>query len=256
VLNQLRAYDPLFGAFLQSDPEDQSARLLPEGYLLARGDYVGHTDPSGAKSKLLDEFKGLIPRGWELRFDASCAGSEQALRTAINEAIAAIDKCDLAGCGAAGFAPSLRKQWIFALLTGDNYCVKRGGETTVPVQVNPMKSDKDGNLIDAHGQTFNAATYMDPPPGSTKGKTLGERITVYGTSSKCLKETVAHEAMHGVLKTLPGSIAKPYDPIDDGWEDTGKLYYGRQGDWAWNENRPSTEHTTMSQFLSCVSCKK
>ncbi|HEU4730495.1 MAG TPA: hypothetical protein VFT22_21500 [Kofleriaceae bacterium] len=220
VINQLRAYDPFPGSFLQPDPADQSPRLLPEGYLFARGEYLAHSDESGEKSNIREQYNRLIPPGWELRFDASCADRKQELLAAINEAITEIDRCPLEKCDAAGFAPNLKKQWIFALLTGRNYCVKPNGSVQTPIYQAPTRANKKGDvLVSLKSEAF-ALMRMDP------GTTLGARITVFGTSSPCLKRSVAHEAMHGVMKTLPMPQVSAYDeiPLE---RHVGELYYGK-----------------------------
>jgi hypothetical protein len=257
VLNQLRAYDPLFGSFLQPDPADQSSRLLPEGYLLARGDYLGHTDSSGAKSSIRQEYSKLIWPGWELAYDISCADRVNALETAIDQAIADIDACRLDKCGAAGFAQSLRKQWIFALLTGMNYCVKPNRNVQLSTFVTPVKADADGYIKDRFGARAFAGTNM-----VYNGTPLGGRQTVFGSAAfgptaPCLTETVAHEAMHGVFMTLPLSLISPSEGEEEGWRFAKDLYYGTMGDWTWNRGGKVDEEERMKPYLlECIHCAK
>jgi len=252
VLNQLRAYDPLFGAFLQPDPADQSSRLLPEGYLLARGDYLGHVDSSGANSKIRQQYNKLIWPGWELAFDGSCAGGRVAeLQAAIDQAIADIDSCPLEKCGAAGFAPSLRKQWIFALLTGINYCISPNGELRLPRAPTTI-ANSDGFIVaDTSGTLATAQTLI-----AYGGTTLGGRRSVFTSVSPCLARSVAHEAMHGVFKTLPISLISPSEPTRDGWG-VGELYYGVVGDWTWDRDGELDEDKKMIPYLNtCIHCAR
>jgi len=248
VLNRLRAYDPLFGGFLQPDPADQSARFLPEGYLLARGDYLGHVDDSGAASKIRDAYKKLIPEGWELRLSSTCMGQEATIQAAIDQAIAESDKCHYEKCGAARFAANLKKQWIFAMLTGLIYCPHPLDYREIP-QID-ITGWMDGRVGPDRSLAMTVLYY--------KGRTLGDRITAFGAATPCLKRSLAHEAMHGVYKTLPlsmVSIAATITP--EGWDEAKELYYGKVGDWTWNEGGTLDEDDDMDKYLdTCINCGK
>ena len=91
-----------------------------------------------------------------------------------------------------------------------------------------------------------------------KGETLGSRVATLGTSSPCLKRTIAHEAMHGVYKTLPMRMINPYADIEpEGWDEGKVLYYGKVGDWTWNGGGTLNEDYDMSKYLdACFDCPK
>jgi RHS repeat-associated protein len=209
VINQFRVYDPLFGAFLQPDPADATARLSPEGYLYGRGNYVANVDPSGAQSRQRPSAPlDMIPGGWDNYIDPSCSdnlveGQIQAdlLNSVVAGILSDIEKCKSDECGKI-MNENIRRQWRFALLTGTYYCAtKKGTPVTQHGQKYLYQLDTSGKIKLSLGDSDFARTGI-----LQDGETLSDRVTVFGTALEkggCWKRLVAHEALHGVLETLP-----------------------------------------------------
>lgn len=231
ALNQLRAYDPLLGAFLQPDAADQASRLLPEGYLYGRGDPIGHVDRSGARAKRNTHgIDKLIPKGWELHYDNSCAAKQKEFEQATTDAINAVWGCPDGQCGGA-LGENVRRQWIFAMLTGTYFCPTEGHDVTATYgaqrtetwSVYPSTDKHYPGMIQYKKMPALAATLI-----VYQGNTLGGRLTAFGTNfqGSCLAQTLAHEALHGVVATIPAELAQ-LDYASDGSHDAGVLYLGR-----------------------------
>ena len=202
---RLRAYDPLLGSFLQPDPADQTGRLLPEGYLYGRGNYVERVDVSGAYSKELDELNKQIPQRWRKSFDDSCTMYSPYVYKILNDSnlvdkIAAdIDNCKHGKCGDDMFAgPNIKRQWKVALLSGRYFCAN----SNVPTDWHGAQwaVDSDGRPLSnrAHDTDDWARTI-------TPQHRLGRRQTLVGEQPKdgCWAREIAHEALHGVLESIP-----------------------------------------------------
>jgi len=192
---------------MQPDPADQTGRLLPEGYLYARGDYVGRVDVSGAYSEDLEGLRSQIPKQWQKSFGDSCTMFSRDVYTIINDSgridrIARyIDNCKNGKCGDELFAgPNLKKQWKLALLSGRYFCAN-----SIPTDWNnavwlvdpegmPLGTRSDGTI--AKGDWARTVTI--------RGR-LGRRQTLVGENSKqgCWDRELAHEALHGVIDAMP-----------------------------------------------------
>jgi len=86
-----------------------------------------------------------------------------------------------------------------------------------------------------------------------EGVVLGGRPTVLASYQPCLKNTVAHEAMHSVYKTFPLRLIPGSEPAQ-GWG-AGQLYYGSMGDWTMNKGGTVSEHDGMQPYLdTCINC--
>jgi len=66
ALNGWRSYDPLFGAFLQPDTNDQSGTSWPEQYFLALNNPVAFQDRIGNSSQLEDAVRSGLSIALEL----------------------------------------------------------------------------------------------------------------------------------------------------------------------------------------------
>ncbi|MEO7729720.1 MAG: hypothetical protein ABIY55_02025 [Kofleriaceae bacterium] len=228
ALNQLRAYDPLQGAFLQPDPADQSGRLAPEGYLYGRGDYVERVDATGAYSKDLDYLNKKIPIRSRRSFDDSCVNNSKSVyerlrdQELINQIASDIDTCKNGSCGEPKIGANIKKQWKIALLTGRYFCAystyKKGvdpGKSAVTWdgagwQVYGPKSDAYGGdkwvgmprgIRAADGEVLDNAwaRTITPEPD------LYSRQTLVGLAPRdgCWARMIAHEALHGVIDSMP-----------------------------------------------------
>lgn len=262
AVNHWRTYDPFVGAFLQPDPADRTGRLLPEGYLYGRGDYLGNVDPSGAET--LSDLKKKIPRGWALDIDSSCdyeskyrdGGNLKQKVDLLNGDMAAriikdIDDCKIGKCGDKFAGPNIKRQWKFALLTGKYYCARQGLPITTlrhTYDVNPS-----GKIVDTQdwGQ---ASSYTE------MGYVLGERVTIFGENpnAACWAQEVGHEALHGVMKTIPMSYIRKGPK-------RGKMLTGNIDGDTWTKHLRS-EHELISTSLaakpgfedgleSCIKCR-
>jgi hypothetical protein len=222
ALNRWRAYDPLFGAFLQPDGLDQTGRLLPEGYVAARANYVQTFDRDGAKGKydvpLMDPAMG---------FDSSCDGRHGEIRRAAMAAMKDIQGCQHGLCE----FPAFRKQTIYALSNGKYFCPN---ETTGDVC-----SELDGNFTTfgyvAKNDYYNLI-YQDVGTecrNIRSGRTAGAKTVIREgnrlperniaiadgmfANSCVLRWVMAHEAMHGSMGTF--SSLQPQDKAP--WEAVG-----------------------------------
>jgi RHS repeat-associated protein len=205
ALNRLRAYDPLLGSFLQPDPADQTGRLLPEGYIYGRGNYVGRVDVSGAYSEELEALNRQIPQRWRKSFDDSCKMFSPDVYKILNDSnlvdkIAAdIDNCKNGKCGDDVFAgKNIKRQWKVAMLSGRYFCAN----SNVPTDWHGAQwvVDSDGKpLSNREFDTEDWARTITPQ------QRLGRRQTLVGEQPKdgCWARMIAHEALHGVLSSIP-----------------------------------------------------
>ena len=200
AINQWRAYDALTGMYLQPDDADRIGRTDPEGYAYARSSPTTATDRTGASSIA----RSLWP--WPFRIDDSCDGIREEMIAALNQAISDVMKCTSLNCGSGGGAQNFKRQWVFALMTGNTYCASPGHPVTLPSGGDPIevwgadapKSSWVGTLR-RNGQGEQAFTR----PG--RSDFLQHRNTVVGATfqKSCLARVLAHEAAHGVFGTLP-----------------------------------------------------
>jgi hypothetical protein len=150
--------------------------------------------------------------------DISCEGSKKEIETAIAKAIYGVEGCLSSLCGGGGKAGSrnVTRQWIFALATGRYFCpdidapvdipVGKHHRLTVAVISDPNNPDV-GLLQTAYGGSAGGRTLV-----LGKGENLYDRKTAIAPRESpkgCLARTLAHEALHGVMDTIPRSRALP-----------------------------------------------
>jgi hypothetical protein len=204
ALNQRRAYDPLLGAFLQADPADIDARLVPEGYAYARHNSVMGLDRSGERvdGRSIGSGSAILNFGE----NSGCTANDQ--RTLENAAALAwktITECYSGYCGGAGAG---KRRWLAALSSGTTYC-RRDFAYEGPGQ--PKGAPLLGGLKSLGPGLWSTAT--NSPDGREVyyyGRTIDSYWTP-GEGPQCLAAMIAHERLH------PRNPFRMRDPADYTW---------------------------------------
>lgn len=279
AINGVRVADPTLGAFLRPDPSDQHGRVAPEQYSYGRNNPITLTDPSGSES--VGRPMAPIPSGWEIGFDSSCTMRDRwELLNARNQALQDIEKCREVHCGVPG-GEAFRRQWRFAVQTGLYYCVKVGQPVAVPQDGYTNRSGGKGEFevwgpgeLDSNGNAHVAGALVNGDGGDF-AKTffsrrrhragLGGRITIVGqVPSTCWAQQVAHEALHGVLRTLHRGVV--YGVHGDDYQHmikSGYIEYAASDMWPSNYtfndhhtyNWKDPTSVTFNSMVGCVKCQ-
>ncbi len=248
--------------YLQPDDADRIGRTDPEGYAYARSSPTTATDRTGASSRA----PSLWP--WPFSIDASCAAQEAKIRAAVSQAYAEIAKCERGECGGSSTAAiNFKRQWMFAMLTGNYYCSRVGHPLRMPalgkgadgpwVTFNPWTlaeldaqnkpANWEGmlNLRDGNGtEAFTEEGLQNFIGGRNIG--LGETIS----DGSCLARVVGHEAAHGVFNSLPREqrFDKGADPRNG--SQFFAPYYGGFNAW-----RSGNSESQVRALEKCITCK-
>lgn len=215
ALNQLRAYDPLLGSFLQPDPMDQTTRRLAEGYLYGRGDSVNNADPTG--SETLPEVRKWVDEHWHVHLDPrECGHNVQRSKRRLSQILSdhdlvariifLFDHCPYGRCATneGGIMGRLR----YTLLNGTYRCAQDG--LPIDYDIDFVKPDKTrvkfrarfaidpntGTLIhgddgkgEANAETFNLGDWID------------DRVVVFSERpAECWARDILHEALHQLVR--------------------------------------------------------
>lgn len=184
ALNQWRTYDPLLGGFLQPDRADEEGRLAPEAYLLARGNSVNVSDPSGMNTTLPGAFE----------FDSNCDSRDRlALTNASALAIVKLVTCFRGFCG----QPIGKRKWTHAVSTGKVSCPKLTDREGLPISKGAVQLGKN---YYAAAKTYYADMMSEYYPGVISD--------YYGGRPECLAMIMAHEALHKSVMSDGGLLYK------------------------------------------------
>lgn len=235
ILNQARAYDPMTGSFLQPDPADRAGRRMPEGYAYARWNPLEGRDPDGRSSAV------PFPTKLSYLFDKSCGSRSPNITAALTSAMLDIWSCTTHLCADA----VIKRQILAALSTGTYYCVSANSadpdavtlfdDVTQSVLIpgtypfaydakmrTPFQATEKGSLGYALYSTRRDRSWYTPAwrrswamsnTRETDGANLDARKTILPPNDEsCLKQTLAHEAIHGAFKTM--SALTPANVVD------------------------------------------
>lgn len=267
ALNQMRAYDPLTGAFLQPDPIDQTGRLNPEGYLYGRAEYVATFDTTGRKSisaKDVPRYRDKIPVQFRAKFLEGC--TDHPIKKLLNDnrliakIMTEIDNCKGGKCNPdsgsfeSGVSPEARgsiaqlikNEWKLALLTGQYTCFTpktssiKWRENTITLQ--PDGRIKSPNFSDPAAAITGQVKHYDASGNEEDVIDHFERMTIVGlTPNGCWEKTFAHEAWHSMTY----------------WLLNRQVGISTNPDWNWNTSySTATVHPAMEPYMECIKCSR
>jgi YD repeat-containing protein len=229
ALNRWRAYDPLFGAFLQPDPFDLAGSDSPEGYLYGRSSIPNTSDALG------------------LRTWSECSDRQHFVWAwAMIGAYFDIIKCTSGECGFPG-GNDLRRKWAYAVLNYDHVlCVNKRTK---------------GYYFDEEDGSFTRDPLKDPIGGyaMTGFTPAGQTKVLVGYFKNikhiCPKEIIAHEALHIANRGLSFGVADPSSPWGGVWSlQDGLGVSAPPPDYVDDYDDKSEEQWVTHTARECIDC--
>ena len=190
ALNQLRAYDPLTGGFLQPDEMDRLGRTDPEGYVAFRGNSLLYTDPTGAKSTIIANPDCTLEK-------------EMDIINAANSAAMDIMKCHFGLCLV---GDDYKRTLNYTLMTSTYGCPKPSNKKSAMDEYGAdfWEIEKDGKTYSylhdpMTGKIVKAFTATIAKFPIVLDKFAWSKKVSDKAAHRCLKQVLAHEASHKVL---------------------------------------------------------
>lgn len=191
------------------------------------------------------------------------------IRNAVNQAYTDIAKCNEGDCGgtSAG-ATNFKRQWMFAMLTGNYYCGRAGHPLRLPV----LGAGKDGpwqtinvwsfakleaekrdagweGMLNLGDNMGTEAWTLEGARNFVGGRNMGLGDTVRDGS--CLAKVLAHEAAHGAYNSLPAAQWKPKSNPTNKTQFFAPYFGGREA-WALD----SKHKVAIPALEECIKCRQ